>query len=440
MKYHYKLSILFMMVFLIGGCGAEQSEIPQIDHQFTIAVIPDTQNMVDYRHQPEEGFAVDGGAMFLEQMDYIAKNAKSNGGEIEFATSVGDVWDHVGLGIEQGHYDRGLRSLGIVAQRDNSRNLKGIAEVELPLATRGYNLLAAANMIFSVVPGNHDFDKSWYDSNFPRDFSRIDEIRDEDGWYSFLDPTILGMLHYGGFKNFNSVFGKDSDYFNNKSWYVSSFNNGANSAQIFKAGGYKFLHFGFEMQVGQAVIDWAQLVIKEYHGLPTIITTHDFLNQHAVRKAETNMDLALVDPLGHKTAEDIWNEFISNNDQIFMVLSGHYRGAAYRADKNGAGNDVYQLLSNYQGRGQSANPEPGKRPTGISDGWLRLMEFDMSLDVPTIKVRTYSTYYDKFSVEIAEYASWYKKWEQEDMTDEEFNAADHFTIELTDFRERFDEN
>lgn len=427
--------LFFFAVFIVFSVSAQE-----IDQQFTIAVIPDTQNMVDYRHQPEEDFAVDGGAMFLEQMDYIAENSVTNGGEIEFVTSVGDVWDHVGLGIEQSHYDRGLRSLGIVAQRDNSRNLKGIQDVELPLARKGYDKLAAANMIFSVVPGNHDFDKSWYDSGFPRDLSRRVEIRDEDGWYSYLDPTILGMLHYGGFNNFNSVFGGDSKYFNNKSWYISSFNGGANSAQIFEAGGYKFLHFGFEMQAGMEVLKWAQSVIDQNDGLPTIITTHDFLNQHAQRKAEMNLDMARIDPLEHMSAEDIWQKFISKNNQIFMVISGHFRGAAMRTDQNEAGNNVYQLLSNYQGRGQVENPEPGRRPGGIGDGWLRLMEFDMSLDVPTVKVRTYSTYYDKFSVEMPEYANWYKRWEQEDLTDQEFNAADHFTIELIDFRERFNGN
>ncbi|MBT6328253.1 MAG: serine/threonine protein phosphatase [Kordiimonadaceae bacterium] len=429
-----------IMLFFFAAFIAFSVSAQEIDQKFTIAVIPDTQNMVDYRHQPEEGYAVDGGAMFLEQMDYIADNSVTNGGEIEFVTSVGDVWDHVGLGIEQGHYDRGLRSLGILAQRDNSRNVKGIQDVELPLARKGYDKLKVGEMIFSVVPGNHDFDKTWFDSNFPRDLSRVDEISDEDGWYSYLDPTILGMLHYGGFNNFNSVFGDDSNYFANKNWYISSFNGGANSAQVFEAGGYKFLHFGFEMQAGDAVIAWAQSVIDDNPGLPTIITTHDFLNQHAERQAEINMDLTAVDPLGHKAAEDIWNDFITINDQIFMVLCGHYRGAAYRADKNDTGHDVYQMLSNYQGRGQSADPEPDIRPTGISDGWIRLMEFDMSGDVPIIKVRTYSTYYDKFSVEIPEYANWYKRWEHEDITDEEFNELDDFVIELTDFRERFGEN
>jgi len=128
--------------------------------------------------------------------------------------------------------------------------LKGLNEVKIPLARKGYDKLAAANMIFSVVPGNHDFNNLWYDSYFPRDFSRIEEIRDEDGWYSFLDPTILGMLHHGGFNTFNGIYGKDSDYFNNQSWYISSFNGGSNSAHIFEAGGINFFISALKYRLG----------------------------------------------------------------------------------------------------------------------------------------------------------------------------------------------
>jgi hypothetical protein len=36
------------------------------------------------------------------------------------------------------------------------------------------------------------------------------------------------------------------------------------------------------------------------------------------------------------------------------------------------------------------------------------------------------------------YADWYKPGEQPDMTDEQFLDADEFTIELSDFHERFE--
>ena len=69
-----------IMLFFFAAFIAFSVSAQEIDQKFTIAVIPDTQNMVDYRHQPEEGYAVDGGAMFLEQMDYIADNSVTNGG------------------------------------------------------------------------------------------------------------------------------------------------------------------------------------------------------------------------------------------------------------------------------------------------------------------------------------------------------------------------
>ena len=76
-------------------------------------------------------------------------------------------------------------------------------------------------------------------------------------------------------------------------------------------------------------------------------------------------------------------------------------------------------------------------PVGIGDGWMRFMTFDLSGETPVIKVRTYSTYYKKFSGETPEYAAWYRKVEQPKMSDQEFLAADDFTIRLEDFRQRF---
>ncbi|MDG1708311.1 MAG: hypothetical protein P8H03_06080, partial [Emcibacteraceae bacterium] len=117
----------------------------------------------------------------------------------------------------------------------------------------------------------------------------------------------------------------------------------------------------------------------------------------------------------------------------------HNQGQAYREDKNDFGHSVYQLLSDYQGRGQSAMPELGAEQLGISDGWMRLMNFDFSGEMPIIDIRTYSTYYQKYSIEMPEYVSWYRDLEQPNMTDQEFIDADHFTIELGDFKQRFGE-
>lgn len=422
-----KVVLFFFTTCLLSGCG----EGDDIDHQFTIAVIPDTQNMVDYRHQMAEGFPIDTAPIFIEQMEYIAANTVANGGEIEFVTSVGDVWQHTDIYLDEEHEQRGFNAILSNPRIGIENLLRGLQDFELPKAKEGYDIIAATGVPFGVAPGNHDYDTGYQYNPFPNDPDPRARIRDEG---------LVPNRHVGGYTTFNSIFGPESDYFKDKEWYVSSFNGGVNSAQMFAAGGYTFLHFSFEMQAGDDVLEWAQGIIDENPGLPTIMSTHDFLNPRGQRLANPAYDLAAADPLGHNSAEDIWKEWISKNDQIFMVLSGHQIGQALRIDKNYAGNNVYQILSDYQGRGMAANPIMGEgRITGIGDGWLRLMNFDTSGDIPMVEVKTYSTYYKKYSGEFENYVTWYRDMEQPGMSDADYLAADDYTIELGDFKKRFGE-
>ena len=133
----------------------------------------------------------------------------------------------------------------------------------------------------------------------------------------------------------------------------------------------------------------------------------------------------------------MWQKLISRHDQIFMVLSGHEHGQSRRLDLNRRGNAVHQILADYQDRGQSVNDVGGKK-ANIGDGWLRLMDFDMSGAVPVVKVRTYSTHYKALSHQMPHYAAWYRPHEQPKMSDADFLAAEDFSLELSDFRKRFD--
>ena len=66
------------------------------------------------------------------------------------------------------------------------------------------------------------------------------------------------------------------------------------------------------------------------------------------------------------------------------------------------------------------------------------MIFDMRADIPRLHVRTYSSHYKKLSTETPDYAAWYKAKEKPTLSDDEFHKGDDFVIELTDFRQRFD--
>lgn len=431
-------------LFLLGASFAATTGCQPHGGTFTVAVIPDTQNMLDFKHQKAAGFALDSASVFIEEMQYIADNTVNRGGDIAFVAAVGDVWQHQTIAIDKDHADRGFTVIENPIFAQEILVTDQTAKVEMPKALEGYRILAATGTPFGVAPGNHDYDAMWSDSSFPPDFKRLGELVSPNGGLTHYDPAILGMLHIGGLTNFTSVFGAHTEFFKDKDWYVASFNGGANSAQTFTAGGYTFLNIALEMQPADDVLAWAQSVIDAHHGLPTIITTHDYLNQHGERAAASIIDLKQLDPSSHNSAEEMWTDFISRNDQVFLVLCGHHHGQALRVDNNAAGHKVYQVLADYQDRGQ-AGLDAGQPRTGdgrinaIGDGWFRLMQFDTAGHVPVVTVKTYSSHYDAFSDDVAQYAVWYKAGEQPGMTDQQFYQADSYTIDLQDFRARFGE-
>ncbi len=356
--------------------------------------------------------------------------------DVAFVAAVGDVWQHQTLEIDADHAARGLEFIPNPFFASELAPTSKALTRELPKAVEGYEILHAAGIPFGVAPGNHDYDAMWSAAGFP---PRLDK----DPAQLTMTPEDLGILHIGGLDNFRSVFGEDSKFFKNQPWYVASFRGGANSAQIFSAGGYKFLHITLEMAADDDVLRWASAVIEDNAGLPTIITTHDYLNTGGERRANPLVDLKRIDPGHHNTAEEVWDKLVSAYDQVFMVLCGHHHGQSRRIDENRYGHKVYQILADYQSRGQAGldagQPlSPGRGiPRGLGDGWYRLMHFDFSAEVPTVSVQTWSSHYRQFSSDLASYADWYRVYEQPAMNDAEFFATDEFELVLDDFRDRF---
>jgi len=398
---------------------------------FTLAVIPDTQNYLDYQHQLNEGFALDGTALFMAQMQDIA-----NRDDVAFVAAVGDVWQHYSLTVDPDHAARGLGAIENPYLAARLAPTPKTRSVEMPSAVEGYKLLHHAGIPFGVAPGNHDYDAIWNVEGYP---ARLDKPLEQLS----RTPADLGALHVGGLDNFRSVFGASSTFFRDQDWYVDSYHGGASSAQLFSAGGYQFLHITLQMSPDSGTLEWAAAVIRKYPHRPTIITTHDYLDTRGRRKANPMLDLAAIDPDYHNSAEQVWERLISAYDQIFMVLCGHYHGQAYRVDTNHYGHKVHQLLANYQGRGQAGLDagQPLKKgsdtPPGLGDGWYRLLNFKLDSDPPVLEVETWSSHYRVNAGELDSYADWYRNYEQPQMSNAEFLSLDEFSIELEDFKARF---
>jgi hypothetical protein len=425
---------LAIFALLFTACSSLTPQ--QTAEPFTIAVIPDTQNMVSYKHQPAEGFALDAGAQFQQQMATIANWRDDRGQPLAFAIGVGDVWQHQSKVMDENHRERGFKAIDNPYFGSELAVTDRVLSEEIPRARQGYQQLADAGIPFGVAPGNHDHDAMWSAEGFPpkRNIPR-EQLQ--------LTPEYLGMLHIGGLDNFRSVFGADGEFYAGKPWYVDSHDGGASSAQTFGAGGYTFLHIALEMQPSDEVVEWALQVVDRHRGLPTIVSTHDFLSTAGERLPNPLVDLARIDPDYHNNAEQLWEKLLSQRDEIFLVLSGHQHGQSRRLDSNANGYQVHQVLADYQSRGQSAldagQPMNRQRslPPGVGDGWFRLMEFKVDSGQPVIRVRTYSSHYGKFSSELPEYAQWYRKYEQPQMSEEEFLAEEEFELQLPDFHQRF---
>jgi hypothetical protein len=395
------------------ACSGQSERVE--DSVFTIAAIPDPQNYVSYDHQKATGYPFDSVDQWLEQMRYVAAHLRSAGGDIAFVTVLGDNWNHASIPMDPDHEQRGFKSVPNAYIEKNNGPVEQTRSYEMPMAKKGIEMIAG-QVPLSIVPGNHDYDAQWAPSRFPE------------------------QSHFGGLTNFVSVYGADSSFFRGKPWYVAANDGGADSAQVFEAGGYRFLHIGLQFSPPDRSLAWAASVIAKYPDLPTIVSTHDHLNPAGEQLPYPKVDEELVDPDDDNSPASVWKKLLSKHDQIFLVLCGHEPGQSRRTDKNDSGHDVLQILADYQTRLQTAldvgyHPDP---PVGIGDGWLRLLTFDMGAPTPTLQVRTYSTHYKKFSSEMPDYAHWYQPKEQPKMTDAEFLAAEEFVVPLSDFRERFD--
>lgn len=390
---------------------------------FTVAVIPDTQNYVDYRHQKWSGFAFDAVEQYYGQMQYIAANARGNGGDIVFASHVGDLWQHYSEWMDPEHEARGFKWMPNLHGSDVARSPKvHVRGFEIPAVEQGFRLLHG-RLPFSAIPGNHDYDALWTDPAHP----------------STVDPetgkVTIGARHVGGLTGFKSILSDQSDFFRGQPWYVGAHDDGADSAQVFTAGACRFLHIGLQYHAPDSALEWAAGVIAQYPGLPTIVTTHDYLDRSAERNVRSNPQNSVLDPRDN-SPDMIWEDFISRHDQVFMVLSGHVGGQAYSIDRTRGGYEVHQVMADYQGRRQTAK-DAGEQ-AAIGDGWLRLMEFDLDSARPEVRVRTYSTHYGKYASELPAYADWYKAGDgHADTPDADYLARDEFTIPLRDFHQRF---
>ncbi|MEM9083756.1 MAG: metallophosphoesterase, partial [Planctomycetota bacterium] len=291
---------------------------------FSIVALPDTQNYVTNAANA---------LLFTKQTQWVADERLLNGNtrNIVFVTHLGDL---VSSGSSLTQWMRADASMDVLDG--------GLPQAVVP---------------YSVLPGNHDFASTGNKST--------------------------------GTENYLNFFGPDR--FAGYTWYQGADPSGNNSYQIIAAGSYDILHIALEWRPASNVtngterspspLEWAQSIISANPGKPTILSTHEHLDDS---------------PAGRSGAGDsIWNQIVRNNDQVIMILSGHHHGAGgmndgefHQISQNNFGNDVFEVLQDFQ-----------DYPNG-GDGWLRIITFDDQAN--EVRFETYSPHLDQFQTETVE--------------------------------------
>jgi len=230
---------------------------------FSIVVLPDTQKYVN---------VINGGNpdIFTAQTQWVVDNAATM--NTVFVTHEGDITDST---------DRPA-GMDVPAEWERANTSMTLLDGIVP---------------YGVLPGNHDYPTTYYNSHFP--FTRYEG----EPWYGG---------HYPSLRN-------DNNY------------------QLFSAGGDDYIILHIEYDPNSSVTAWANSVLATYSDRQAIITTHSYLNTNGSLTSDGG------------TA--IWNDIVTQNANVFFVLCGHVSGE--RAETVTVGDpqrEVHQLLADYQSR------------------------------------------------------------------------------------------
>ena len=311
-------------VLVLVGFATLQSQITaepsaEITKSFTIAVLPDTQFYCDVRHKLSAKWGNgDLRRYFFEQTEWVRDNQERL--NIAFLVHEGDI-----------------------VQAD--------VPEEWAIAKEAMSILDG-KVRYCMCLGNHDMGYQKTDKN-------------KYGFNIAVDRTT----------HFNTYFPREK--FAKRQEFGGTFdpNRHDNSWYHFEAAGLKFLILALEYHPRDEVLDWANRIVAEHPDHRAIVVTHAYLKGD---KTRTTNRLKLKGNNG----EQMWQKFVSKHKNMFMVLCGHFSGEAVLTSTGDHGNQVHQILSDYQGMNNGG------------ESWLRYMVFQP--EVNKIGIYTYNPALDKF--------------------------------------------
>jgi len=232
-------------------------------------------------------------------------------------------------------------------------------------ASKGFKILDDAKVPYAVCLGNHDTDAVGENSGSAAPGNTNANLRLTGKFNSYF-PVERFSIQKGRFED----------------------NKSDNAYYIFKAGGLKWLVVSLEFCARPAPVEWANTVIQKYPKHNVIILTHLHLTGDGIIDQKNA-------GYGDLSPQQIFDLMIKKHSNIRFVFSGHTGTSVYREDTGEKGNQIYQILQDYQGQDSGG-------------GYIRLVEIDTKAG--TVDCKMYSPYYNitkndysKFSLTVVQF-------------------------------------
>jgi len=209
--------------------------------------------------------------------------------------------------------------------------VENAAAAELAQAGEVFKIFDFHRVPYSVLAGNHDINPSTTDQRGPS---------------AYLD--VFGPQRFRPLPSFGG-----------------STPDGYNTYHRFRAAGREWLLFALDWRPSEGTLVWVKSVLREHRRTPAILTTHEFVYAD-------DSGAAALSSHGNR----LWDKLVSDQDQIFLCINGHFWPPGRTVLPNKAGHDVQLHITNYQDRYYGGS------------GMIRLYQFDLARN--TIDVETFS--------------------------------------------------
>ncbi len=193
-----------------------------------------------------------------------------------------------------------------------------------------------------------------------------------------------------------SMFNK---YFANHTPYTSQFtgqNGGVmvdgsvhNTWTTFKMGTVDYLVLNIDWYMSDAAVEWAKGVVESHPDHKIIVATHSYISNDGTHindnfKFGASGYRGITPDEPNNDGDDLWQKFISQYENIQMVLCGHIMSERIVVEqrKGVHGNTVTEILVNQQGIDAINNPQAG---VGF------VTNFYFNEDQTKLEIETYAT-------------------------------------------------